>query len=217
MTLSNLLKSAAGTCPFCHQKAGILSREHPGCRRTHQASWDEMVELAAHAAKSHEFNPNSLRVSLAEIAPPVLRGRLHRQPGNGRGLEKGSQKSRAGREHHSRRGIQTPEVPGPTGTEPEQRPRPGNGTTQPDIQAEAHGADPSRHHHCRRRRPTSETTFRGSPEGRVRLGSLIHTGVHTSVVKAAVLREIAEGVVPRRQSITRQVAFNRADQPPHDE
>ena len=68
MTLSNLLKSAAGTCPFCHQKAGILSREHPGCRRTHQASWDEMVELAAHAAKSHEFNPNSLRVSLAEIA-----------------------------------------------------------------------------------------------------------------------------------------------------
>ena len=29
MPLSNLLKSAAGTCPFCHQRAGILSREHP--------------------------------------------------------------------------------------------------------------------------------------------------------------------------------------------
>ena len=28
MPLSNLLKSAAGTCPFCNQKAGILSREH---------------------------------------------------------------------------------------------------------------------------------------------------------------------------------------------
>ena len=68
MTLSNLLKSAAGTCPFCHQKAGILSREHPDCRRAHQAGWKEMVELAADAAKSHEFNPNSLRVSLAEIA-----------------------------------------------------------------------------------------------------------------------------------------------------
>ena len=27
-----------------------------------------MVRLAAHAAMSHEFNPNSLRVSLAEIA-----------------------------------------------------------------------------------------------------------------------------------------------------
>ena len=44
MTLSNLLKSAAGTCPFCHQKAGILSRKHAQCRRTHQAGWDEMVE-----------------------------------------------------------------------------------------------------------------------------------------------------------------------------
>ena len=68
MPLSNLLKSAAGTCPFCRQKAGILSREHQECRRTHQAGWDEMVRLAADTARSHEFNPNSLRVSLAEIA-----------------------------------------------------------------------------------------------------------------------------------------------------
>ena len=50
MPLSNLLKSAVGTCPFCHQKAGILSREHPDCRRTHQAGWQEMVQLAAQAA-----------------------------------------------------------------------------------------------------------------------------------------------------------------------
>ena len=68
MPLSNLLKSAAGPCPFCNQKAGILSREHPDCRRTYQAGWNEMVNLAAHAAKSHEFHANSLRVSLAEIA-----------------------------------------------------------------------------------------------------------------------------------------------------
>ena len=70
MSLSNLLKSAADTCPFCHQKAGILSREHPECRRTHQAGWNEMVRLAGGAARSHEFNPNSLQVSLAEIARP---------------------------------------------------------------------------------------------------------------------------------------------------
>ena len=68
MSLSNLLRSAAGTCPFCNQKAGILSREHSQCRRTYQAGRDEMVRLAADAARSHEFNPNSLRVSLAEIA-----------------------------------------------------------------------------------------------------------------------------------------------------
>ena len=50
MPLSNLLKSAAGTCPFCRQKAGILSREHPGCRRTHQTGWNEMIHLATTGA-----------------------------------------------------------------------------------------------------------------------------------------------------------------------
>ena len=30
--------------------------EHPDCRRTYQAGWNEMVELATHAAKSHEFH-----------------------------------------------------------------------------------------------------------------------------------------------------------------
>ena len=68
MPLSNLLKPAAGTCPFCHQKAGIISRKHPECRRAHQAGWNEMVDLAADAAGSHEFNPNSLQVALTEIA-----------------------------------------------------------------------------------------------------------------------------------------------------
>ena len=41
MPLSDLLKSA-GTCPFCRQKADIISCEHP-----HQAEWNEMVNLAA--------------------------------------------------------------------------------------------------------------------------------------------------------------------------
>ena len=68
LSFTEILKSAAGTCPFCNQKAGILSREHPECRRTHQAGWDEMVQLAADAAGSHEFNPNSLQVALTEIA-----------------------------------------------------------------------------------------------------------------------------------------------------
>ena len=68
MPLSNLLKSVAGTCRFCRQQAGILSREHPQCRRSHQAGWNEMVHLAAEAAKSHEFHGNSLQVSLTVIA-----------------------------------------------------------------------------------------------------------------------------------------------------
>ena len=68
MTLSTFLKSAAGTCPFCRQKASILSREHPDCRRTFQPGWNEMVHLAADAAASNTFDEKTLRLSLAEIA-----------------------------------------------------------------------------------------------------------------------------------------------------
>ena len=68
MPLSNLLKSAAGTCPFCHQKAGILSRSHTECRRAFQSGRNEMVRLAAQAAASRTFDEKTLRLSLAEIA-----------------------------------------------------------------------------------------------------------------------------------------------------
>ena len=68
MILSNLLKSAPGTCPFCRQKAGILSREHPDCRRIHQAGWQEMVQLAAQAAGSPDFDENQLRLTMAAVA-----------------------------------------------------------------------------------------------------------------------------------------------------
>ena len=41
----------AGTCPLCHQKAGIISREHSDSPRTHQADWQEMAQLGAVNAK----------------------------------------------------------------------------------------------------------------------------------------------------------------------
>ena len=52
MPLSSLLKSAADTCPLCSQEAGTLSREHPECRRTCQAGWDETVHLATASTDS---------------------------------------------------------------------------------------------------------------------------------------------------------------------
>ena len=174
MPLSNLLKSAAGTYPFCHQKAGILSREHPDCRRTFQAGWNEMVRLAGVRRQVARVQPEFPPSLPGRDSQAVIRRCQYSLPGAGRGLEKGSTTRRRGREHHSRREIQTPKVPGPAGTEPEQRPHPGDGTTEPDIQAGAHGADPSRRRHCRRWRPPSETIFRGSPEGRVRVGGIIH-------------------------------------------
>ena len=68
MPLSSLLKSAAGTCPFCHQKAGIIARAHRNCQDTFQTGWTEMVAIAAEAARTHQFDENTLRLTLAEIA-----------------------------------------------------------------------------------------------------------------------------------------------------
>ena len=68
MPLSNLLKSAAGTCHFCQKKAGILRRIHSQCERTYSTGWNQMVHLAAQAAASHQFNEKALRRSLSALA-----------------------------------------------------------------------------------------------------------------------------------------------------
>lgn len=87
-SLSNLLKAAVGTCRYCGNKAGVLARDHPECRRTFDAGWNRMVGLAADAAKTHDFDEKPLRLSLAEIArsptgtaPPSMRP--SRRAGNG--------------------------------------------------------------------------------------------------------------------------------------
>ena len=54
MPLSSLLTSATGTCPLCRQKAGILSREHPKCRRAHQVGCQQMVHIAAVGGKAQQ-------------------------------------------------------------------------------------------------------------------------------------------------------------------
>ena len=68
MPLSAFLQFIAGTCPHCGQKADILSREHPECRRAHQAGWHEMVQLAADAAGSRDFDEGHLRLTLSAVA-----------------------------------------------------------------------------------------------------------------------------------------------------
>ena len=50
MPLSNLLHSAAGTCRYCGNKAGLIAWGRPECKAIHDAVWDGMVELAARAA-----------------------------------------------------------------------------------------------------------------------------------------------------------------------
>ena len=148
MPLSNLLKSAAGTCPFCNQNADILSREHPDCRRTYQAGWNEMVRLAGSAARSHEFNPNSLRVSLAEIAKRSFGDASTVNQALEEGWRRAVRNAAADGSITHEEKFRLRRFRGPTGTEPEQGPRLCNGTTEPDIQAEAPVVDPSRRHHC---------------------------------------------------------------------
>ena len=69
MPLSNLLKSPAGTCPFCHQKASILSREQrrlppdlPGPAGTR---WSNLLRTPPSRTSSIRIPSGS---SLAEIA-----------------------------------------------------------------------------------------------------------------------------------------------------
>ena len=59
MPLSNLLKSAVGTCRYCGNKAGALARDHPECRRTFDVGLNRMVELAAEAARNREKTPKN--------------------------------------------------------------------------------------------------------------------------------------------------------------
>ena len=68
-----LLKSAAGTCHFCHQKHSVLPRSHSQRRRTYETGFEEMVALST--ARDHTFDEKSLRLSLAEV--------VHRSYGDG--------------------------------------------------------------------------------------------------------------------------------------
>ena len=88
-SLANLIRPADGTCRYCGQKAGVLTRDHPDCRRTYDIGFQEMVNPAAETARTHSFDEKALRLSLAEIARPAPTGtaprstRPLRRAGNG--------------------------------------------------------------------------------------------------------------------------------------
>ena len=68
MPLRQFFQSLNGTCRYCGQQAGIFQRDHPKCRETHRADWQEMVSLVAQASTDHSFNEAVLRQSLQAIA-----------------------------------------------------------------------------------------------------------------------------------------------------
>ena len=68
MPFLNLLQSIKGQCRHCGREADILQRDHPGCRETHQAGFQEMVSLVAQTTIDHTFNEAALRQTLQAIA-----------------------------------------------------------------------------------------------------------------------------------------------------
>ena len=68
MPITKFLQSLNGTCRHCGQKTGLLQRDHPQCRQTHQAGMNEMTQLAAQAAGTSSFNETALRSTLQAIA-----------------------------------------------------------------------------------------------------------------------------------------------------
>ncbi len=68
MPITKLIDSLNGTCRHCGQKTGILQRNHPQCRQTHQSGMNEMTQLAAQAAGTSSFNETALRSTLQAIA-----------------------------------------------------------------------------------------------------------------------------------------------------
>ena len=251
MPLSNLLKSAAGTCPLCNQKAGILSREHPECRRAFQAGWHEMVQLAADAAGSPDFDEGHLRLTLSAVAK-ISYGN---EDTVNQALEEGWKQ---GVDHSMADGIITQEEEARLR---EFRDQLALGSDTADSGGMAHLDRASQERLMLDARLAAIAVF----DGGAHLDSLTETlrqsnlsqgdqtkvlvqaweaavegaledglftldeenalnryinhfnltqhqldahGVHTSLIKAAVIRDITEGIVPQRQNIQGRVPFN---------
>ena len=251
MPLSNILKSAAGTCPLCHQKAGILSREHPQCRRIHDAGFQEMVSLAADATGSPDFDEGHLRLTLSAVAK-ISYGN---EDTVNQALEAGWKQ---GVEHSMADGIITQEEE----TRLRQfRDQLALGSDTADSGGMAHLDRASQDRLMLDARLAAIAVF----DGGAHLDSLTETlrqsnlsqgdqtkvlvqaweaavegaledglftldeeyalnryinhlnlsqsqtdanGVHTSLIKAAVIRDIIEGIIPQRQNIQGRVPFN---------
>ena len=251
MPPARFLQSLGGTCRYCGQRTGLLQRDHPECRQTHQAGFEEMVQIAAQTASAHTFNEAALRQTLKAIAQ-----RSHATDRDvARALEEGWKQGVA---HAMSDGIVT--------REEEERLR----AFRDNLALEDSAADPktlgnldrastdrimmeaglaaiftrSGDDHLREltlalrqsnlgRDETNRLLIRdweAAVEGTLEDGllsldeenallkhadhfgftqqDLDGNGAQTSLVQAAVIREVAQGVVPQRQNITGNVPFN---------
>ena len=252
MPLSSLLKSAAGTCPFCRQKASILSREHPECAGPTRPAGRRWYSSPPKPPGSRDFDESHLRLTMSVVAKTsygnentvnqaleegwklgvdhtmadgiitqdeeawlrefrdqLALGSDAADSGAMAHLDRASQgPADAGRQARRHRRLRRRHPPGePRGHPPALKPQPGRPDRRPgpSLGSRGRGSTGRRGSSPWTRRTPSTGT---SPTCNLSQSQTDAHGVHTSLVKAAVLREIAEGVVPDRQKISGNVPFN---------
>ncbi len=247
MPLSNLVD----TCRYCSNKAGVLARDHPECRRTFDAGWNRMVELAAEAARSHRFDEKSLRLSMAEIARNSYRDGATVNEALEEGWKRGVGHARADgiitkdeesklREFRDRLSLADSGADRQATAQLDKASR-DRLTLDARLGAvavenpESHLADLAQSLRDSKLPQGQQTAiliraWEAVVEGALEDGLITldeenalnrymdhfnltqaqmdQNGVLTQVAKAAVIRDIAEGIVPHRQNITGRVPFN---------
>ena len=250
MPITKFLQSLNGTCRHCGHKTGLLQRDHPQCRQTHQSGIQEMTQLAAQAAGTSSFNETALRSTLQAIA---TRARATPEDisqaiadGWAQGVKHAMQDGTLTADEETnlrtfRDRMADHDLPSViTGSTTLDRASADRITGQARRAALAHGGGGTLQEleNTLRRTSMSNThrrqllirAWEEAVEGAIEDGLLSldeenalsqyldHfgltttdvnlNGAHTSVIQAAVIRDVTQGIVPQRQTITGAIPFN---------
>ena len=115
MPITKFIQSLNGTCRHCGQKTGLLQRDHPQCRQTHQAGMNEMTQLAAQAAGTSSFNEQALRSTLQAIATRARATAEDISQAIADGWAQGVKHAMQDGTLTAGRGNEPPHIPGPDG------------------------------------------------------------------------------------------------------
>ena len=228
------LQSLSGTCRYCGQQTGILQHTHPQCRQTHQTGIQEMTQLAAQAAGPAGFSETALRSTLQAIATGWAQGVNHAMQ-DGTLTADEETNLRTFRDRMADHDLPSV-ITGSTTLERASADRitgqarraalaQGGGTLQELDNALRRAMMSSTH-----RRQLLVRAWEEAVEGVIEDGLLSleeenalsqyldHfgltttdvnlNGAHTSVIQAAVIRDVTQGIVPQRQTITGAIPFN---------
>ena len=202
-----------GTCRYCNQSAGFLRKQHPHCRDLHSAGIQEMTQLAAQATGTSDFNESALRQTLQATATRAWATEDDISQAIADGWAQGVS-------HALSHGVLTREE------ETQMRDfRDRLALEEHPALREAFGKllQGARDRLLREARQTALNTWDGEAAltrlaRSVSNADLDHfglsapevnaNGAHTSLVQAAVIREVTQGIIPQRQKVNGPIPFN---------